>query len=415
MIPYQKVLGLQGVKDRSNNKEEVVLVRIKKQWVLLLVIAMLAFAVVGCAQNGEEPPVDEPDPVVEEQEFEGEVLIGIMVPTTGGEATYGQDMADAIKIAADEINAAGGILGKEIKLTIGDDGCDPQMSVAAASKLVSEEVVAVVGGYCSGPTLPTLKIYGDAKIPMVVPAANSTIIAEENPGWAFQINGTGFHQAAKAVEWFEHLGAETISLVHMGDGFSADLADLTKQAWEEKGKTVATYDVINRGEQDFSALVTKIRSENPDGVYWTAYHAEGAPLIRQLRQGGYQGDIIVSDGSSSVQLLELAGQASEGVFCTAPPVVDFLPEAQGFIDEYVGRYNTQPGPYAGLSYDGMRLLADAIEKAGSFDPDAIREALDATDQFPTLAGPVSFTPEKTLVTSNFVILEAEGGKWILGE
>jgi len=389
-------------------------VKIKKQWVLLLVVAVLALAIVGCGQKAEQPKPADPAPG-EEVKFDGEVLIGIMVPTTGGEATYGQDMVNAIQIAADEINAAGGILGKEIKLTVGDDGCDPQMAAAAASKLVSEEVVAVVGGYCSGATLPTLKIYGDAKIPMVIPAANSTRIAEENPGWSFQINGTGFHQAAKAVEWFEHLGVETISLIHMGDGFSADLADLTKKAWEAKGKQVVTYDVVNRGEQDFSALVTKIRSANPDGVYWTAYHAEGAPLIRQLRQGGYQGEIIVSDGSSSVQLLELAGSASEGVYCTAPPVVDFLPQAQEFINTYVSRFNQQPGPYAGLSYDGMRLLAHAIEQAGSFDTDAIRQALDATDNFPTLAGPVSFTPEKTLVESNFVILKAEGGKWVLAE
>lgn len=388
---------------------------IKRKWVLIFVVALLVFATVGCSQQAGESEKPDNGQAQQEQQFDGEILIGIMAPTTGGEATYGQDMANAIQIAVDEINASGGLLGKEVKLTIGDDGCDPQMANNAASKLVSQEVVAVVGGYCSGATLPTLKIYGDAKIPFVITAANSTRLAEENPGWSFMINGTGFHQAAKATEWFEKLGAETISLVHMGDGFSADLADLTKKAWEEKGKEVVTYDVVNRGEQDFSALVTKIRSAKPDGVYWTAYHAEGAPLIKQLRQGGYTGHIIVSDGSSSVQLLEIAGNAAEGVYCTAPPVVEFLPEAESFISEYVSRYNQQPGPYAGLSYDGMRLLADAIEKAGSTDPDAIKEALEATDNFPTLAGPVSFAENKTLAESNFVILKGEGGKWVLVE
>jgi branched-chain amino acid transport system substrate-binding protein len=100
------------------------------------------------------------------------LTIGIMVPTTGSEATYGQDMANAVNLAIGEINAAGGVLGKQVGSTIGDDGCDAQMAVNAASKLASAGVVGIVGGYCSGATIPTLKIYGDAKLPMIIPAAN---------------------------------------------------------------------------------------------------------------------------------------------------------------------------------------------------------------------------------------------------
>ena len=102
----------------------------------------------------------------------GEVKIGIMIPTTGGTATDGKDMESAIKLAADEINAAGGLLGKKIVTTTGDDACDPQQAVAAASKLISEGVAAVVGGYCSGATLPTLKLYGEANVPFVITASS---------------------------------------------------------------------------------------------------------------------------------------------------------------------------------------------------------------------------------------------------
>ena len=106
--------------------------------------------------------------------FADTIKIGVLVPTTGSEATYGQDMANAVKIAIDEINKAGGVNGSQLAMVVGDDGCDPQQSVNAATKLASSGIVGVVGGYCSGATLPTLKVFGDAKLPFVITAANST-------------------------------------------------------------------------------------------------------------------------------------------------------------------------------------------------------------------------------------------------
>ncbi len=385
----------------------------KRLWILTLAVILIASGVFGCTQP-TEPEGEGPEGSGAPQ-FDGEILIGVMVPVTGSEATYGKDMENAIKIAVDEINAAGGLLGKEVKLTLGDDGCDPQMGSAAASKLVSSEVAAVLGGYCSGATIPTLKIYGDAKVPFVIIAANSTQLIAENPGWSFMINSPGYHQANAAADCFEDFGSTKLALVHQGDGFSEDLANLTRQEWEKRGNQVVAYDVVNKGEQDFSSLVTKIKSSGAQGVYWTAYHADGALLIRQLRQGGFTGDIVVADGSSSVQLLEIAGQAGEGVYCTSPPVVDFLPAAKEFIAKYNDKYGQQPGPYSGLAYDGAHLLADAIKRAGSTDSDAIREALETTDEFQTLSGTITFTPEKVLEKSNFIIIKGEGGKWVLAE
>jgi len=386
-------------------------VKIKKQWILLLVVAVFALALVGCGnQEANEPG---PGPEVT---FDGEILIGVMLPMTGGMASFGEDMFGAIEIAANEINAAGGILGKEIILISGDDGGDPATAVNAANMLVSREVVAVVGGYSSGAVLPTLTVYRDAETPMVIAAANSTRIAEENPGWAFQINSTGDYQAYKAAGWFEDLGAETIALVHMGCAFSQNLAHMTRDLWRERGGEVVAYEVVAEGQQDFSAIVTSIRAVNPDVIYWTAYYDLGAPFIMQLRQGGFQGDIVVADGSASIRLLEIAGVAADGIYATAPPVVDFIPAAQGFINAYVSRFNRHPGSFAGLAYDSMRLMADAIERAGSVDnPEAIRQALADTDGFAGLTGLISFTERNTLADNNFLILRAEGGSWAMVE
>ncbi|WIJ25112.1 branched-chain amino acid ABC transporter substrate-binding protein [Devosia sp. RR2S18] len=337
--------------------------------------------------------------------------IGVQVPTTGSEATYGQDMINAVQLAINEINADGGLLGEQLAIVTGDTACDPQQSVNAASRLVSAGVVGVVGGYCSGATLPTMQIYGDANVPFVIAAANSTQLIPENPGNAFMINSTGADQAAKAVEFLEGQGVETLAIVNQGDAYSQDLADLTAEAWEEAGHTVAATETVNKGEQDYSAVVTNIRSANPDAVFWTAYYADGGLLIRQLRQAGYQGEIAVGDGSNSPQLFDIAGQAAEGVFAFSNPTAQFLPEAASFIEDYEAEFGGAPGPYAPLAYDGMKLLAQAIEEAGSTDADAIVAALASVDGFEGLAGPISFTEENTLARSNFIVLEGQGGAW----
>ncbi|WDR06477.1 branched-chain amino acid ABC transporter substrate-binding protein [Devosia rhodophyticola] len=343
-----------------------------------------------------------------------EMKIGILVPTTGSEATYGQDMANAVDLAISEINAAGGVLGEQLSSVVGDDGCDPQQAVNAASKLASSDVVGVVGGYCSGATVPTLKIFGDAGLPFVIAAANSTKLIPANPGDAFMINSTGNDQVAKAVEYFSANGIKSLAIVNQGDAYSQDLADLTKKAWEAAGNTVPAFEVANKGEQDYSAIVTAIRSANPDAVFWTAYYADGGLLIRQLRQAGYQGKIAVGDGSNSPELFNIAGSAAEGVVGFSNPTAEFLPAAKSFIEDYSAAYGSAPGPYAPLAYDGMKLLASAIETAGSTDSAAIVDALKAAD-YQGLAGEITFTPENTLARSNFVVLQGAGGKWTLAE
>lgn len=337
--------------------------------------------------------------------------IGVQVPTTGSEATYGQDMANAIAIAQDEINAAGGVLGRQLTMVIGDTACDPQQSVNAATKLVSLGVVGVVGGYCSGDTLPTLKTYGDAQVPFVITAANSTQLIPANAGNAFMINSTSDQQATRAVEFFSAQGIKTLAIVNQGDAYSQDLADLTRDAWTEAGNTVAAFETANKGEQDFSAIVTAIRGSNADAVFWTAYFADGGLLIRQLRQAGYQGAIAVGDGSTSPYLFEIAGGAAEGVYAFSNPTAEFLPNAAAFSETYTAKFGTAPGPYAPLAYDGMKLMAWAITEAGSTEPAAIVSALKSANDEPGLAGPISFTEQNTLARSNFIVLQGKDGVW----
>jgi branched-chain amino acid transport system substrate-binding protein len=342
-----------------------------------------------------------------------EIKVGIMVPVTGPEAAYGKDMENAILLAVSEINAKGGILGVNVITTTSDEACDPQLASSAASNLVAEDVVAVVGGYCSPAMAPTLKIFGDAGVPIVIPVADSIKLIGANPGNGFQINSTGIDQAITAVNFFKEKKIRKLAIVHERDSYSTELAILTEKKWKSMGHEVVAVEVTAKGEQDHAALMARLKSKSPDAVFWTAYYADGALFIKQLRQRGIGKLIAVGDGSNSPRLMEIAGKAAEGVFCFSKPMFEYLPAAKAFGESYRKKFNQEPGPYSALAYDGMNLLADAITRAGSADKTAIAKALKQTKEFKGIAGPISFKSDNTLVRSNFVVLIAKGSVWTL--
>jgi branched-chain amino acid transport system substrate-binding protein len=228
------------------------------------------------------------------------------------------------------------------------------------------------------------------------------------------INSTGNDQVAKAMDVWKAKGYKAIAIVNEGDAYSQDLATLAQKSFTGAGGTVPSFETVTKGEQDFSSVITKIKAANADAVFWTAYDDDGGPFIKQLREGGYQGDIYVGDGSTSVNLLKLAGDAAEGVFAFSSPTAEFLPNAKAFADAYQAKFNIAPSSYGPLTYDGMNLLADAISKAGSTDSAKVIDALSKED-YKGLAGEISFRDDKTLARSNFIVLQAKGGAWTLAQ
>ncbi|CAM3499696.1 branched-chain amino acid ABC transporter substrate-binding protein [Hydrogenibacillus schlegelii] len=345
----------------------------------------------------------------------GEILIGVQSPTTGSEAKMGQDINQAIELAVEELNAKGGVLGKTIKLTFADDACDPQTATAAANKLVSQGVVAVVGGYCSGATLPATGVYHQAGIPMVVTAANSEKIPAQGYPEIFLVNGTTKHQAKRAAEYMvKEQGAKRIALVHDNSAFARDLAEATKQEVEALGGEVIAFEAVNSDENDFTPVISKLKSLKPDATYWTAYYSAGGLFIKQFKTAKVPGIIGVGDGANDKMLVAIAGKENaEGTFITMSPSAEFIPEAKAFIERYYAKYGEEPGPYSALSYDGMRLLADAIERAGSTEPAAIVRALRETKDFPVFGGTITFNPDGTIQKSNFIVVVVKNGEFAL--
>lgn len=346
----------------------------------------------------------------------GSILIGVETPTTGSSAKMGTDMNNGVKMAAAKINAAGGVLGKKIKLVYGDSACDPQSATAAANKLVSENVVAVVGGYCSGAALPATGVFHQSGIPWVLTAADSQKLPDEGYNDIFLIQSTAVAQAQTAADYMvKQKGAKRVAIINDGSAYSVDLATRTQKDVQADGGQVVAFDKVNPQETDFSAELTKLKTLKPDVTYWTGYYNAGGLLLKQFKQLGVPGLFGVGDGSNDLTMVKIAGkQNAEGMFTTTTLTPQFEPSAKGWIQQYQSKYNMAPGPYSASSYDGLRLIADAIKRANSTKPADIIKALASTNNFSTFAGPVSFKSDGELKTSNYVVLITKSGQYTMG-
>jgi len=342
----------------------------------------------------------------------GDITIGVLCPTSGSNAYYGNDMYQSYQLAVSEINAAGGVMGRKLSLFQADDGCDSNMATQAAAKIVSKGVDFVVGGYCSGATIATLQQFFDAHLVMLVSAANSTDITKLGLNQTFMLNSPGTHAAVTLTNLCKSLGTKSVALVHQGDAYTKNLSDICQSTLPQSGINIATVQVMEPNAADVSAIVTAIRNSGADLVYWCGYHADGSNVIKQLRQGGYKGQIAVGDGSASTELITACGPAGEGVYVTSPPFVEFAQGGDKFVADYKAKFNMDPGTYATLSYDTIYVLKKAIETAGSTDFAKVRDAVQNID-YQGLSGRIKFTADRELAVSNFIILQIKDGKFTL--
>ena len=347
---------------------------------------------------------------------DGPITLGMLAPFSGSESAFGVYMQNGAELAIQEINADGGVLGQELELVVEDDACDATTSVAAANKLVTEGVVASVGGYCSGATLPTLPIFDQAGIPMVIPAANSNDLPDAGLPGVFLINGTGTQQAQAAVQYAQQEGAATVAVIDDATSYSADLAEAFVAQAGEAGVEVAFEATVTPGENDYSSVATQLAQAAPDLVYWTGYYQEGALINRQSVDAGYEGVFMVADGSIDGSFAEITGDDYianvVGTFTQTP---DMLVGAESWIADYTELSGAEPGPYSTQAYDAVRIVAQAMEDAGSTEFDAVVSALEALDEYETFAGPLTFTDTHTRASGGFVVvsIDPESGEFVL--
>ncbi|MEU4619525.1 branched-chain amino acid ABC transporter substrate-binding protein [Actinoplanes sp. NPDC023801] len=339
----------------------------------------------------------------------GVIRLASLLPLTGRSSHSGEAMLNGAKLAISEVNAAGGVLGRQLELVAEDDACDPGTAVTAAQTVIKKDVTLSVGGYCSSAVVPTLKIFRDAGIPMIIAQANSTDLIEPRYDSVFLICGTVTAEAEFAVDWMKQLGGRRLSVVHDGTSFPITLAEATAEQARKTGElTVANVLKLSQGATGYERIAGSIIGSKADIVYYTGYYGEANQLIKDLRGKGFTGRIVVGDGATDGPLLaDLSEAQARDVYGTALLVPAFMPELKDWSQRYQAANGAEPGPSSAEAYDAVMVAADAIKRAGNTDREAVRVALSGTDHA-GLSGQVAFNADGTRTVPKFLLLEANG-------
>ncbi len=338
-----------------------------------------------------------------------DVVIGVAGPHTGAYAAFGEQLWKGAEKAAADINAAGGLNGEMIKLIKADDACEPKQAVSVANRLVdSDEAVAVVGHFCSSSTLPASNIYEEAGVMVVTPASTNPQITERGLDNVFRVCGRDDQQGDVAASYIvDTLGAKRVAIIHDKDTYGKGLADATKSTLNSLGVNEVMYEGLTRGEKDFNALITKIRSVDADVVYFGGLHSEAGPLVRQLREQGSKAIFMSGDGIVSDEFVSVAGspQYVDGVLMTFGADPTSYPTGKKVIKEFRDS-GYEPEGYTLYSYTAMQVVAAALSN-NDLDPIKGADWLKS-HSVDTVMGTKTFDSKGDLTVSDYVMYEWDG-------
>lgn len=343
-----------------------------------------------------------------------EIVIGHYASTTGNEATFGQSTDNGIKLAVDEINEAGGIRGKKLRLITYDDKGDAREAGTAVTRLTTRDgVVAVLGEVASSLSLAGAPVCQQAGIPMISPSSTNvkvTTIGDMIFRVCF-IDPFQAYACAKFAREHEGLKAEKAAiLTDQASAYSVGLQDEFEKAFEQLGGKVVSKQQYQAGDQDFSAQLTAIRSSEPDIVFVPGYYTDVGNVALQARKLGLNTPMLGGDGWDSVKLGEIAGSSIEGCFYSNHySHEDPNPRVQDFIKKYNERYKQIPDGLAALGYDAARILFEAMKRTESLDGKSLAAELAKTKDFDGVTGRISIDADRNAVKPA-VILEMKAGK-----
>lgn len=304
------------------------------------------------------------------------IKIGIAGPVTGPVVQYGDMIFAGALTAIEEINKAGGVNGAKLEGIKYDDMCDAKQGVAVANKVVSDGVKFVVGHTCSGPTQVASNIYDENEVVMITPSATAPEITGRGYNTIFRTIGLDNMQAPVAAEYVaDKVKPKAVAVIHDKQQYGEGVATAFKQAIEAKGIKVVTFEGINVGDKDFSSLITKLKRDNVDFVYFGGYHPELGMLLRQSHEKGLKAHFMGPEGAGNPELSAIAGEASEGLLVTLPRSVDSDARNKAVVEAFNAKKIEAAGAFVLPSYAAVQVLAQAMEQAKSTDPEKVANAI----------------------------------------
>jgi branched-chain amino acid transport system substrate-binding protein len=318
------------------------------------------------------------------------IPIAVVGPVTGENASFGAQMKNGGELAVEDINAAGGVLGKKLDLSIGDDACYPEQAVTVANQMTGSNVVLVVGHDCSGSSIAASKVYAKSNMVQISPASTNPTLTDDRAGPnIYRVCGRDDQQGRVAGSYLaKNFADKNIAILHDKNAYGKGLAEETKKALNAAGKQEVMYGTYAAGERDYSALVSKLRQADVDVLFLGGYHTEAALIVRQMRDQGMGTVLMGGDTLVTQDYWSIAGPAGEGTLMTFLPDPRKNPAATEVVKRFKDR-GIEPEGFVLYTYAALQAWTQAAQMAGTSDMGGVVKALNE-NEFDTVIGKFRF-------------------------
>lgn len=373
----------------------------KKLLISVMILALLMAGFTGCS-SAEKKETDT-------------IRIGVASPFTGDYAQFGDYTKDGVELAVEEINKAGGVLGKTIEIVYGDDKGDSKEAVSVAQKFASDKsIVGIVGHFFSGATLAAGPIYQQNQIPTIAVASTNPEVANIGD-YVYRINVGDNYQGSQLAQLLFDKGYTRATVIYDNSDYGKGVSDVFTNSFTELGgKVLLNESYLGGQDKDFSLILTKVKNSETEVIVLVSYYTEASLIIQQAKNLGIGVPFYASDSLYTDDFLKLAGDAANGVH-----VVCYFHEsdpseaAQEFVKKFEAKYNKKVDSWSPYAYDAMYVMADAINRAGTTDGPAIRDAIAATEGLQGATGITNFKGAREPVGKDLIILVVKDGEYVV--
>lgn len=379
-----------------------------KKSAALLLFAVLALSVAsGCKKKEGTTPGTTGDTI----------KIGFLGALTGDVAMFGKPTLEGMKMAAEHLNAAGGVLDKKIEIIETDNRGDKQEGASVTQKLISRDnVIAIVGDPTTGITKVAAPIAQKAQVLLLSAGATGPGVVE-NGDFIFRNTLLDSVAIPACIDYFANeLKYRRVAIITSDNNdYSVGFSQTFRDAAKGKGIEIVADEKIKDGDKDFSGQVTNIKARKPDVIFFSGYYTEGALIMKEARKQGVKTNMFGGDGLFSPEFIKLGGSAAEG----SMSALGFAPEqasaeTAAFIEAFKKKFNgTLPGLFDAQGYDGVMMIADAIKRANSTDPKVFKTAMASTKNFQGVSGTITIRANREPIKTPLCLLEVKDGRFVL--
>jgi len=344
----------------------------------------------------------------------GPIVVGYYGDLSGRTSSFGQSTKNGVEMAADEINKAGGINGRQIQIITEDDQGEPNKAATVVTKLINQDKVqALLGEVASSNSLAAAPKAQEAKVPMISPSSTNPAVTQVGD-YIFRVCFIDPFQGEVMAKFSaNNLKAKRAAILYdFNSDYSRGLYQFFKRSFTSLGGQIVSEQSYTQGDRDFSGQLTAIRSANPEVIYVPGYYGEVGVISNQTKQLGIKAPLLGGDGWDAPQLWQLGGASLNGNYISNHYSVDDpSPAIQKFVADYKGRYGILPDALAALGYDSMKVLGDAVKRAGTTESAKLRDAIGQTKNFPGVTGLITIDQNRNAVKPA-VVLKLQNGKFV---